>query len=356
MKMRIVIHIILSIAAVNLCAQQERMEKDLEITANILQAALDVDHSFGFSSDPVDATFRDNYGVIYDVNIRGGGVFDIIGVGEEGYHYEFKGVKDSEVVIARSDDPQPANRKEDMVQQVKDFLADYAHLNRSLQDNHSIMVKLGNRRFGERWFSFAHGKKQDINKNITIQVAFSDVSSYQDGEISRDDLFDRIQVDEKDVLGAEPEFEIFGNVLEDVFSSSNSNSYYMNGSPNYERIEDLGIKYYLRVYSSYRMNSNRYRMPTLGLEDISDDERNSHVEDLYPVFVDDFKKAILDYGSILKNIEDDEPVSFVIRLTQCDCEIAEQIEVSVTKEIIEQYRNDELSESDALSKIMVTEQ
>ena len=80
-------------------------------------------------------------------------------------------------------------------------------------------------------------------------------------------------------------------------------------------------------------------------------ERNKIVNDKYPHFLDGFKENILEYGQLLKNLKDNETLYFNIDLTKCeDCDMSQEIEVSLKKSMIDQYRSEKLSLSQAMGK------
>ena len=357
--MKLLFTYILTIGLIGFTFGQNKLEKDLEITTNILQASVQKENHLGFGNQaPVEGTFKENYGIVYSVMTSAFGELEIIMHEVKGqgfsFSYDNEGETegDTETVVAVAP-PDVEGTERDVVQRVKDFLADYAHLNRELDDHHKIMVKLGTTMNDNRFYAISSRGVDD--KRVTVEVDFEDVLAHQAGNLSREEFMEKIRVEEKSILGSEPEFQIFANVLKDLFASRTSKSYYMNGSPNYERIEDLGIRYYVKVYSSWRTKKDNYRMPTIGKESVTSDERNRFVEELYPVFINDFKRAVLDYGSILQNVKEDEPIEFEIKLTECECDIAKKIELSVVKDIIDQFRNEEISLEEALEEISVQE-
>ena len=96
-------------------------------------------------------------------------------------------------------------------------------------------------------------------------------------------------------------------------------------------------------------------MPTVARSDLDLEERNKIVNELYPKFLEDFKESVLDYGHLLKNLDDNESVTFNIQLTECNgCDMPEEIDVMIKKSVIDQYRNDQVNLNQAMNKVKVT--
>jgi hypothetical protein len=75
---------------------------------------------------------------------------------------------------------------------------------------------------------------------------------------------------------------------------------------------------------------------------------------MYPKFLEGFKKNILDYGHILKNLDPSELIVFNIKLTSCEgCDMPASIELSTKKSVIEDYRKEIISLDQAMAQMKV---
>src|SRR5690606_2384103 len=97
-----------------------------------------------------------------------------------------------------------------------------------------------------------------------------------------------------------------------------SHTYFVDGNVYYERLKDFGAIFYLRVLSSEERSPNRFSVPTIGAENLDKAARDKKVTELYPVFEEDLKENILEYGRTVKSLKDDESLIFNVMLTRCE--------------------------------------
>ena len=350
---------------------QKKMDKDLEVAKNVLGSMLDKSSGVRFfpRNNSIEAKYTDGEGVVFIVNNRfsalGGSGQLAIAYTEASRQARGSGVSivggrtksDSqeasapEAVIIEEDDA----KKQQLSEVFRDFIKDYGTLIRQLKSSDKIIVKTSNRRRGFGNYVVAgYSSIRSVN-SISVEAIKSDLDAYESGKLSEDQINDKIIVRESSTdLEKEPEIEVFSSVLGRLYQSDLSETYYMNGSPFYERTEGMGLTYYLKFYSSMS-NDGGFFLPTIQKNAADLEERNKTVNDMYPKFLEGFKSSILDYGHLLKNLEDNETVTFNIELTECEgCDMPEEIDVSVKKSVIDQYRKDQLSLNQAMDKVKVT--
>ncbi len=331
---------------------QNKMDKDLEVIENVLGAFLNKNHRFTPKSEDIRARYLSNYGVV-------------IGLPNNGF--TLRALK-----LATEDDPEKGEKMKkksgnfsfygsdmmDSEERLKEFLADYGPVIRQLKSSDNIKIKTDAR---SKYDVSGHGGVIAWNSNefghqgISVEVSKSDLNLFEDDEITREELYDKMVVkDISDEYKDEPDLSIFASLLQRIWDVKLSESYYMNRVPKYERFENAGVTYYLKYYSSMVHDENDYSLPTLGKKNISADERNKIVEDLYPKFVDAFKESILDYGHVLKSIEPSETITFHISLTSCEgCDMPAVIEIEAKKSVIDDYRKEKIGLDQALSAFSV---
>ena len=97
-------------------------------------------------------------------------------------------------------------------------------------------------------------------------------------------------------------------------------------------------------------------MPTIDKHGLTVEERNSQVEELYPLFIDQFKKQLIEYGRTLKGLDKDEILMFKIRLTQCQgCSIPTTVTASVKQSVLEDYERQKIDVGQAAFQVKITE-
>lgn len=326
---------------------QSKMDKDLEVAENILSTLLKQSSSDEFMylsrGQKVEGNYLANYGVVFSVESSG---FRF-------YNVESKGKEFESVEMAVAGEIEPS---EMVIQAFKDFLADYGNLIRQLKPSDKILLKTGGTRHSRGGVVVFNGqKKTKMTGGISAELNVSDLSSYEKGNLTRDELMDKIEINE-DLNSAvkEPQLEVFSSMLERLYEVDLTNTYYMSGTPDYDRLEKFGVTYYLKFYSSLIHDNDEYSLPTIDKKHVSKAERNKIVEEMYPEFLKTFKQNVLDYGHILRTLDPEEMIVFHIKLTSCEgCDMPAVIDVSLKKSVIEDYRNGDLTLDRAMTMIEV---
>ena len=85
------------------------------------------------------------------------------------------------------------------------------------------------------------------------------------------------------------------------------------------------------------------RHPYITWSEIEKAERNKIVDEMYDEFLDGLKENIIEYGHLLKSLKSTEMIVFNASLTECnDCKMPEEIELTVKKSVIDQYRDGDI--------------
>jgi hypothetical protein len=231
----------------------------------------------------------------------------------------------------------------------KDFIADYGDMISQLGANEKIIIT--NQGENKRWY-FRENEKRSI---LSVEALKSDLTQFRQGKINRDQLLAKIKVTNTESSGkVEPDLELLTSIFNRLYRNDLSKSFFIEGGAYYERLVDFGAIVYMQVYSSNQVSENRYNMPTVGLRDVDQAERDKKVKELYPVFENELKENILDYGRTLKSLNDNEQLVFNVKLTRCKgCGIPSDIEVAVKSSVLKDYNSGKLDKNAALSKITV---
>ncbi|MEQ6118933.1 cell envelope integrity protein TolA [Reichenbachiella sp. MALMAid0571] len=228
-----------------------------------------------------------------------------------------------------------------------DFLVDYASLIGQLKSDQMIMVTSGTggrRQFGRSYY----------NGKLTAEVTKGDLEDYKKEKISREQLINKIKIaTSDDTKGLFKDLELFSTILERVYEHDLAETYYISKGIDYEKLGNFGVIYNMKMYSSKEHNG-KYSMPTQKMYDLSFEERNKKVEELYPKFEQELKGNILDYGRTIKSLNPNETVLFQVKLTECKgCDMPESIDVSVKQSVLSEYDSGKLSKSAALAKVTI---
>lgn len=240
-----------------------------------------------------------------------------------------------------------ANTK--VISAAKNFIADYGDMISQLAPNERIVIS--NR--GDGQFMF-YGQKSRRSL-LSIEGLKSDLTQFRQGKITREQLLSKIKVTNTESSGkAEPDMELLTSIFSRLYNSDLSKTFYTQGNVYYERLTDFGAIVYMQVYSSNQVEDGLFDMPTVNLRDVTQEQRDKKVKELYPIFENELKENILDYARTLKSLGDNEQLVFNVKLTKCKgCGIPADIEVSVKNSVLKDYSSGKLDKSSALGKITV---
>ncbi|MDH3649473.1 MAG: hypothetical protein OEQ53_07300 [Saprospiraceae bacterium] len=334
----------------------DRMDRDIEVAENILMTLMEQGvekQRFMLGHDDIEGSYKDNYGVVFTVPAQRF-KFDFVAPAIK--------LKDKDDMVIEVPEAETGKRMndEDGTEKLKEtfitFLADYGHLISQLAPSERILVKTeqfgGHGRRAVVLSGKRHGGGQETY--LSAEIKKSDLTAYEKGSLSKDNLVKAIVVSESIVdLSQEPQIEVFAAMLDRLYDTDLSATYYMSKQPSYERMKDFGLTYYIKVYSSY-VEGDTYYLPTVGRRDVSREERKEIVQEMYPKFVEGIKENMLEYGHILKNLGANEILVLDIKLTQCEgCTMPKQIKISSKKSIIDEYRQGKLNKDKAMASMTV---
>jgi hypothetical protein len=95
-------------------------------------------------------------------------------------------------------------------------------------------------------------------------------------------------------------------------------------------------------------------MPTLGLENVDAATREKKVKEIYPIFENELKENMVEYGRTLKSLKDEESLIFNVTLTKCvNCGIPSTLELSIKSSVLKEYGAGKIDKASALSKVFV---
>ncbi|MBN8578577.1 MAG: hypothetical protein KF775_09690 [Cyclobacteriaceae bacterium] len=377
--MRVGALMILSVCAF---AQKDeaRMTRDLEVAKNILGTLLKQKlEKRNFFPLEVESNYREGYGVTFRMPMTMPGTFafgfggdnvtvingqvvktwDFMDEQDVAQVYDANGRILSETVSGRAKAPRAKPINTDSVYEAtnlkiieacKEFMADYGDLISQLQPNERIVIT--NREDGARsWLTvFPDNYKTSF---LSVEVLKSELTQLKQGKVSREQFMKNLKVVNSEMDNKlQPDLELLSSIFNRLYRRDLSKTFFTDEGIYYERLKDYGVIYYMTVFSSNQSGPNRWIMPTQGLNNLTQAERDKRIKEIYPVFEQDIKLDLLEYGRTLKSLAPQEQLVFNIRLTKCQgCGIPATLELTVKASVLSDYASGKISRDAALAKI-----
>ncbi|HEY4655762.1 MAG TPA: hypothetical protein VIH22_14670 [Cyclobacteriaceae bacterium] len=239
---------------------------------------------------------------------------------------------------------------ERLIEAAKEFLADYGDMLSQVPDDEKIMItNRGNQ--PRMWVGAlvpAPGRT-----HLAIELKKADLNAFKQGSITREELIRRVAVmNAKATDEVEPDLELLSTIFSRLYRQDLSKTFFTEGTIPYERLKDFGVVYYMQVYSANRTFNRTYDMPTVGLQDIDQQQRDAKVKELYPKFEEELKENIIEYGRTLKSLDGDEQLIFNVSITQCEqCHIPSTLELAIPGSVLKSYNDGKTDKNAAIAKI-----
>lgn len=348
---------------------QDRMTRDLRVAENVLATLIQqkMDGNRMFFPLSVTGSYQSGVGVTFTLpadyttpiafSLPARGYNDVQGVSGGVVRRQHAPVE-SESDEWRLKDRRQLNldslrdlSNERIIEAAREFLADYAPLLSQLPSGEKVVIT--NRGDQPRlWVgSLVPAPSRML---LSIEATTDDVNALRNAGISRDEFMKRIRVTTAEVTGeVEPDLELLSTIFSRLYRQDLATTFFVDGTIPYERLKDFGVVYYMRVFSANRTFNSTYDMPTVGLQDISQQERDAKVRELYPLFESELKENILEYGRTLKSLGDEEQLVFNVALTQChQCQIPSTLELSIQGSDLKAYNEGKTNRQTAIEKIV----
>ena len=345
---------------------QERMDRDLKVAENILSTLSNESNRRLWRDDDVEGSYIPDYGVIFTMPMRAIILYDgsaqvfsssgnsvVVVEDSDNSDFKIKVEGKTKIVDADSDQGKKIREKIDYDQraQITTFLADYADLIGQLKPSDKIVVQMKNR----NEFEFYVGRsKKNTPTGLTAEITKSQLISYKQGKMSREDLIKKIIFKGNEEKEVAKDVELFATIFARLYEPDLSSTYYLSSrNIGYNRLEDLGVTFSMKFYSS-SSNDGLHSIRTTGESGLTKEERDDKVNAMYPEFEESFKSNLIDYGRTVKSLKPDEKLIFKVRLTECiGCEMPKEIEVMVSAKTLNDYDKGSLSRDKAMGAVEV---
>jgi hypothetical protein len=249
-------------------------------------------------------------------------------------------------------------------QAIVTFLAEYADLIGQLKPTDQIMVKqeslqdeflvgLGNDVTWEEYPGSSTKEGKGGKSGFSAEVSKKDISDYKAGKLTFEAFKEKITIKRAEPERTSPDLDMFASIFKQYYGPKLSRTFFTESTPRYEILDNFGVIYTIRTYSSYA-EGDLYYMPVLGKDKISSEERKVKIEELYPKFENDLRAFIIDYARTIRSLDDNDQLLLKIRLTRCEeCSIPRSIDVSIRMSVLKQYDQQKISRDKALAAIEI---
>jgi hypothetical protein len=380
----LVICAILPLAVIGQKIDEERMKRDIEVAENVLGTLIkqQFNNQRTFFPLEVKGSYQAGYGVTFslpadfttpivftfssgndnffisgnDGSQVNGGQTQIFGQDEfenEGRNSNTIKLKDKAKEKRRMDMDSIRNAYNNkVIEAAKMFIVDYGDMITQLQPDEKIVVSnQGNQ--PRAWVNqyFNNTKRT----HLSVELPKSELTQFRQGKLTRDQVISKLKVVNTETVDeVEPDLELLVSMFNRLYSADLSKTFFTENNIYYERLKDFGVIYYMHVYSSNEIDYGRFRMPTIGLNDVDLETRNKKIVELYPRFEKELKENILEYGRTIKSLGDTEVLVFQVRVTKCpQCGIPSTLEYTVKGEVLSKFNAGKIDRNAALGQIAI---
>jgi hypothetical protein len=373
---RVLLGVFVTITAVAQKPEDNRMNRDIEVTENVLTTMIKQQFSNQRMFFPLEVTghYQEGYGVTFRIpaDYTTPIVFTTMSddngsmpVGNNSNVFTRSGeiTQSTDKNSIRLTDKTKAKQTQDMdslrgaydqrvIEAARMFILDYGDMLTQLPAGEKIIItNQGNQ--PRPWVNqFFNSSKRSL---LSIEMVKSDVMLLKSGKITRDQALSKISILHTETVEPDDaDLELLASMFNRLYRPDLSKTYFTENYVYYEKMKNFGVIFYIQMISSNEMGFQRYIMPTVGLENVDLETRNKKVTELYPQFEKELKENIVEYGRTLKSITDTELLVFQVRITKCpDCGIPSSLELAVKGSVLKDFSNGKITQQAAISKIVL---
>lgn len=290
----------------------DKIERDLKVADNVLGTLIGEQNN-AFTGNKVKSSYVKGYGVIFTipqdnrVSIGVSRFNRAITISESnsvltevvrGYDGERSDIQ-SEIELEKE---KLEKEREDKIASAKDFMADYAQLISQLEKDDKILVTSNNSNDFNTMI-WASNREDCCQGAFSVETTWWQVQKFQQGSLKRHEFLQRVKVTISETVEGNAksrDLEVFGSMLGRLYQADLSDTYYTTLQlVGYNRIEELGAIYNMKIYSSTENSSGRnssYYITTIKKEVAIEEERNEIVKNMYHEFINSVRNCMVDYG------------------------------------------------------------
>lgn len=226
----------------------QQRERDIRIAEGIITELFENQRTQGVFPRLSSKNVRGEY-------IPGFGVHFTIYSGLSGFVFQNLDSDEDEIRVEiqsdRSTDSE-VNSEDEVKEKIYEYMTKYASLISGVPDDETIRVTYApNRKSSTTWVFFNDGERTEYRQSgISVWATVSDLKMHRNGQISEQELLDRIKTYTMDKEETHTDFNIFASVLETALKDLDTNHLRVSGKPQMEYLPGLGVRY--RVHVSAR--------------------------------------------------------------------------------------------------------
>ncbi len=352
---------------------EERMLRDLKVSENVLATLIKqkFEDRRMFFPLAVSSSYQDGYGVTFTLpadyttpiifSIQADNDAVLWGADWNGKEYQPRRPQEQRVtqgswslkdVKSRNLDSIRDVSNDRLIDAAKEFLIDYGDIISQVRSDERIVItNQGDQ--PRMWVGSLVTAPE--RSHLAIEMNKADHIQFKQGKMSRQQLMDKFKIMNAEAVDTiEPDLELLSTIFNRLYRPDLSKTFFTEGNIYYERLKDYGAVFYMQVFSSNRTFGELYDMPTIGVHEVDQQERDKKVKEIYPLFEKELKENIIEYGRTLKSLSDDEQLVFNVRVTQCvKCNIPATLELKIKGSVLKEYNAAKVGREAAIGKIMV---
>jgi hypothetical protein len=252
-------------------------------------------------------------------------------------------------------------RSEKIKERITVFLLDYGDLIGQLGEEDKILVVEDRSPFDWNFVMPSRVSSETIDKKgrFSAEIKKGDLNAYKNGKISREEAASRIRfVDKFMESNMEQDLELLANIFDRLYRPDLSKTFYYNGYASYDRIPNLGVIYYLNMFTTQDKNLYMFVFPFDGTETEKkeDETKSDDLDAQYPEFLEELKDNILTYGRTVQSLAPEEMMIFHVKMTNCtDCNIPKMLKISIKTSDLRAFDQGKISRKTAKERFQVEE-
>ena len=277
-----------------------------------------------------------------------------------------------------SDVHQPSLTNLEALKEVlESFAVEYAYLLRSLNRQSKVMINYTYPPNDQNTFIFSNrmGTSKLQNQSFVIMtLKVADVEALQKGEIELETFKKRLsfKIGLEEQTEESKELLVLQSIFRRLYSVDLSETFSITGSPTYEYLEGFGVIFKLKMQSHSEGNAQRafllnrfsgaldtviLRQPTVSKKKAKGTDPCEKWDRVYPSFLWALKQHIIEYGSTLNSLQEDESLIFEIQMPDCcECEVmAKKMIITASQQQLKAFKKHEQSLESIVTKLNTTE-
>ncbi|MBX2843484.1 MAG: hypothetical protein KTR26_17060 [Flammeovirgaceae bacterium] len=370
--------------------QDQRMERDLKVMEEILTELFTSKFSDGnsrFGNTKAEASYIKGYGIMLKtpkISRNRALTYSTSYTISNGRNTERN--RDSQYSYKIDFDSLTKAKNEEVISLMQSFLSLYGDLASGLNPDEKIFIQFDQKNSPGNGFNTyrvngnsdiviasTNGFESKSTDQITAEVKFKDIVQFKLGKLTKE-VFEK-KIDIKTIgknTDEQLEYKVLSKIFHSIFENEQKGMFTTSGKPflsreessvNFQVLSGFGVVYKINLhYPSQVVVRNRENGKDK--DDIAitikngtelSEKRDKEMEEAYPIFLENIKAGMVEYGRTLRSVNADEMLLVEVEIPACKaCKIPSKAVLSIKKSILEYYDSRKISLEEAKKKINVT--